>query len=90
MSDLHDARVEEIAEVMADINGEPRVGRYERTLATVALKNADALLTVEMIADAIWQEQSDRVRSGYVIHTRTTAETTARAVLALIRGGGER
>ena len=53
MSDLHDARVEEIAEVMADMNGEPRVGRYERTLATVALKNADALVTVEMIADAL-------------------------------------
>ncbi|MFY9329532.1 MAG: hypothetical protein WAO76_16170 [Georgfuchsia sp.] len=83
MSDLHDARVEEIAEVMADMNGEPRVGRYERTLATVALKNADALVTVEMIAEVLDSAYPYTVKHGGL---RPAAES----VLALLRGGEER
>lgn len=83
MSDLHDARVEEIAEVMADMNGESRVGRYERMLAAVALKNADAVVTVEMIAEVLDSAYPYTVKHGGL---RPAAE----AVLALLRGGEER
>ena len=92
MTNLHDARVEEIAEVMADMNGEPRVGRYERTLAAVALKNADAVVTVEMIAAALHGDECpDDPDEGESCgcdgdHYMRQGEI----VLAMIRGGGRR
>jgi len=93
MSNLHDARVEEIAEVMADMNGEPRVGRYERTLATVALKNADALVTVEMIAEVLRRHQDftpgDSCRCGWVatVGDSSHARHQAFKLIELLRGG---
>lgn len=39
------------------------------------------------LADVIWAEQSSRVLDGYVIHTRETAASTARAVAEWLRGG---
>lgn len=87
MTNLHDARVEEVAEVMADMNGEPRVGRYERTLAAVALKNADAVVTVEMIAETAHKAMQESWTDGG--EYEHAPDYIARAVLALIRGGGE-
>jgi len=52
------------------------------------------------IAEVIWREQSSRLRDGYLIHTRETARSTARALLDLFakrecpgraeKGGGAR
>ncbi|KAM9863121.1 hypothetical protein ACI1US_01006 [Leucobacter sp. BZR 635] len=41
------------------------------------------------LAEVIWGEQESRVLDGYVIHTRETAATTARAVAEHLRGGGQ-
>lgn len=37
---LTDEAVERVAAVLADMNGEPRVGRFERTMARLALTAA--------------------------------------------------
>lgn len=42
----------------------------------------------DALAGVIWQEQSDRVRDGYVIHTRETARSTARAVAEWLKEQG--
>ncbi len=59
--------------------------RAERLIDALA---APPEVDAEKLATVIWEEQSSRIRAGYLIHTRETAQSTARAVLEALRGGG--
>lgn len=56
MTNLHDARVEAAAKAIADCHNEGQFKRYRESWIAegrAALAAADALVTVEMIADAL-------------------------------------
>lgn len=49
---------------------------------------APPMLDEAKLGEVIWCEQSSRLRDGYLVHTRETARSTARAVIEALRGAG--
>lgn len=91
MTNLHDARVEaamdEYLKIHLDEAGRPSFRESMRA----ALAAADAVVTVEMIAEVIGKSRTTSIRGddGCKSVVMESNETIASAVLALIRGGGE-
>ena len=89
MSDLHNARVEAAAKAIADCHNEGQFKRYRESWIAegrAALAAADAVVTVEMIAEVIDKEFDD-YQPMYSKDGVCVGSNAALAVIALLRGG---